>query len=170
MNDQYSAIGLKKEYSENINEMLNQLLADFTIYYHNLRGLHWNIKGEHFFQLHEKFEELYTRAAGSIDEIAERIVTLEGRPVHTLEGYLETSQISSLRDISNDVQAVNSITENLSVLLLDERRILEQANENMDEGTADMVTSLINKQEKDHWMMRAWLGNSVHREAEVFEF
>ena len=47
---------------------LNELLAGFQVYYQNLRGIHWNIKGKQFFELHLKFEELYTDANQRVDE------------------------------------------------------------------------------------------------------
>lgn len=61
-------------------DALQHLLADFQVYYTNLRGLHWNIRGRGFFTLHEKFETLYNDTAEKIDEIAERILMLGGVP------------------------------------------------------------------------------------------
>lgn len=54
---------------------LNTLLAEYHIYYQKLRNYHWNILGKNFFDLHDKFEELYGQARIRIDEIAERILT-----------------------------------------------------------------------------------------------
>ena len=60
---------------------LNVLLADYHLYYQKLRNFHWNIVGNHFFDLHEKFEELYDDAKLKVDEIAERILTLRFQPI-----------------------------------------------------------------------------------------
>ncbi len=158
---QTTSIGLSKDYTQNVEKELNGLLANFTVYYQNLRALHWNIRGAHFFQLHEKFELLYTRAAIEVDDIAERILILEATPLHTLEDFIKNSKISSSKNVTDDSTAVKVIIENLSTLLKVERNILELANENTDDGTADLMTRLINDQEKDHWMMRAWLGRKV---------
>ena len=68
-----SVLGLDKAKSANLVFSLNGLLANFQIYYQNLRGLHWNIKGKNFFELHVKFEEFYTDSQVKIDDIAERI-------------------------------------------------------------------------------------------------
>ena len=73
---------------------LNNLLANFQVYYQNMRGLHWNIKGKNFFELHVKFEELYLDAQEKIDMIAERILTLEDTPLNTFKAYLEASTIT----------------------------------------------------------------------------
>ncbi len=55
---------------------LNTLLADYHIYYQKLRNFHWNVVGKHFFDLHQKFEEMYDDDKIKVDEIAERILTL----------------------------------------------------------------------------------------------
>ena len=76
-------VGIDRKKAEKLVIELNVLLADYEVFYQNLRGLHWNIKGREFFELHEKFEELYKEAFEKIDEIAERVLTLEGEPLHT---------------------------------------------------------------------------------------
>ena len=104
-------LGLEKADSKESVEKLNGLLANFQIYYQNLRGLHWNIKGKNFFDLHVKFEELYTDSQVKIDEIAERILTLQGKPLHTFTDYIANSSVPVGKDISQDVEADDSILQ-----------------------------------------------------------
>ena len=137
---------------------LNQLLSDFHLYYQNTRGAHWNIKGPRFFELHMKFEELYTEALTNIDEIAERILTIGGRPDHTLETYLQKSNIASVKDESNDENLVKMIVDNLTTLINQENQIKELAVEAEDNETEDMMIGLVNVQEKTLWMFNSWLG------------
>jgi starvation-inducible DNA-binding protein len=119
-------IGLDKEMTENLTVSLNSLLANFQVYYQNLRGLHWNIKGKSFFELHVKFEEFYTDSQGKIDFIAERILRLGGTPLHTFTDYSELSKVPVGKNISQDVEAVNLVVTSLSELLKIERHILEE--------------------------------------------
>ena len=102
-------LGLNKEKSTQLVGELNTLLANFQVYYQNLRGLHWNIKGKNFFELHVKFEELYTDAQEKVDMIAERILTLQGQPIHTFEDYINTSNVTVAKNIDRDEEAVNVI-------------------------------------------------------------
>jgi len=143
--------------SELVKE-LNQLLSDFHLYYQNTRGAHWNIKGPRFFELHAKFEELYTEALTNIDEIAERILTIGGRPHHTLETYLETSAIASVKDESDDETLVKMIVSNLTSLITQENKVKELAANGGDNETEDMMIGLVNVQEKTLWMFNSWLG------------
>ena len=151
-------IGLQTEKTKILNSKLNTLLASFQIYYQNLRGLHWNIKGKNFFELHNKFEELYSDSQTKIDEIAERILTLQGQPLHTYTDYIENSKVSVGKNISNDVESVELVVNSLAELLKLERELLDLSDEKNDEGTNAMMSDLIAEQEKTVWMMKSWLG------------
>ncbi len=156
-----NSIGLKAKESIDLANGLNELLANFQQYYLNLRGIHWNIKGKQFFDLHQKFEELYTDANQKVDEIAERILTLGGVPYHTFEDYLANSKISVGKNITRDEEAVQLIVDSLKQLLILERQILGASDEANDEGTNAMMSDLITEQEKTVWMMKAWLSEEI---------
>ena len=104
-----SITGLKGKSNAEIAEKLNQLLANYEVYYQNLRGFHWNIKGNDFFVLHEKFEELYNEAQLAIDEVAERILTLGEQPLHTYSDFVETSTIKEYKNLSDSKSAFPKI-------------------------------------------------------------
>lgn len=152
-----SRIGLDKTLSEKLAIELNHLLANYQIYYQSLRGLHWNIKGQNFFELHVKFEELYNDAQLKIDDIAERILTLGFTPLHTFEDYLKTAEVKVGKDISDAESAVTLVLESLKTLVLLEREILEIADKLNDEGTLTLLTDFITQQEKTIWMYSSWL-------------
>ncbi|AUC22735.1 MULTISPECIES: Dps family protein [Polaribacter] len=153
-----SILGLDKKETANLVDELNGLLANFQIYYQNLRGLHWNIKGKNFFELHVKFEEFYTDSQVKIDEIAERILTLQGKPLHTFTDYINLATVPVGKNISNDVEGVELVVNSLSELLKNERTILESSDEANDEGTNSMMSDFIAEQEKTIWMLNSWLG------------
>jgi len=156
-----NSIGLDTQKTKALASDLNQLLANFQLYYQNLRGIHWNIKGRTFFDLHVKFEELYTDANLKVDEIAERILTLGTTPLHTFEDYTKAAKVPVGKNISKDEEAVKLIVASLTELLKIERQILNNAGEAKDEGTNSMMSDFITQQEKTVWMMKAWLGETV---------
>jgi starvation-inducible DNA-binding protein len=153
-----SILGLDKIESANLVDNLNGLLANFQIYYQSLRGLHWNIKGKNFFELHVKFEEFYTDSQVKIDDIAERILTLQGKPLHTFTDYMNIASVPVGKDISNDVEGVELVVNSLSELLRIERTILDLSDASNDEGTNSMMSDFIAEQEKTIWMLNSWLG------------
>lgn len=150
-------LGLAQNDTEKLAKKLNVLLANFQVYYQSLRGLHWNIKGKNFFELHLKFEELYTDSQIKIDLIAERILTLQGEPLHTFSDYSSLAKVPVGKSISKDIEAVALVVTSLSELLQIERMILEESAAANDEGTNSMMSDFIAEQEKVIWMMNAWL-------------
>ena len=150
-------IGLDKEKATVLNEKLNVLLADYQMFYQNVRGLHWNIKGKEFFELHVKFEEFYDDAVIKIDEIAERILTLEGEPLHTFSDYLIFSEIKEAKNVSIGTEGVQVVINNFSTLIAKERELLSLAADAEDEGTVSLMSDYITETEKTLWMLNAYL-------------
>ncbi len=151
-----NSIGLPSKEAAVLAAELNILLANFQVYYQNLRGLHWNIRGKRFFDLHLKFEELYNDSQIKIDLIAERVLTLDGIPLHTFEDYMKYNKLEIGKNIHNDEKAIELIVSSLSKLLSIERVILKKSGEMEDEGTNSMMSDFIVEQEKTIWMMKAW--------------
>lgn len=151
-------IGLEPAQTQTLAELLNELLANYQIFYMNVHGFHWNIRGEKFFELHAKFEEIYTDVLVKIDEIAERILTLGFTPLHSYSSYLKESEIKEYNDVSDDVAAVEAILEGYSVLLARERELLRISADADDEGTNAMMSDYIREQEKSVWMYSSFLG------------
>lgn len=155
---QHNSIGLDEAHSVALAEKLNWLLANYQVFYQNTRGYHWNIKGEKFFELHLKFEELYNNFQIKIDEIAERILTLGKTPLHTYSDYVRLSAIEEKPNRSNGSVIVPEILDGFSVLLKLQREILEYASNAGDEGTNALMSDYIREQEKLVWMYKSWLG------------
>lgn len=156
-----NSIGLSTQQSQNLAKKLNALLANFQQYYLNLRGVHWNIKGKRFFDLHTKFEELYVDANTKVDEVAERILTLGGVPFHTYLDYIENAKVPVGLNVTKDDDAIRLIVDSLTQLLIIEREILNISDDANDEGTNSMMSDFITEQEKTVWMMKAWLAEDI---------
>jgi len=139
-------------------EKLNQLLSSYQMHYQNLRSLHWNIKGKEFFELHLKYEELYTRAQVIIDDLAERILSIGHTPSSQFSVYLQNSLIKENGIISDGKNGVSYILEAQKSLLQLERELLELSDQKNDEGTNALMSDLIREKEKTNWMFRAYLG------------
>ena len=150
-------IGLDETKSEELANLLNDLLANYSIFYQNVRGYHWKIKGEKFFELHLKFEELYNDLFIKIDEVAERVLTLGHLPEHKFSEYLKGAAISETDQTSNGVKAIGEILEAFKTLLLKQRQILDLSGEIGDEGTNAQMSDYIREQEKLVWMYSAYL-------------
>jgi starvation-inducible DNA-binding protein len=154
---QINQIGLEETKSKELAEKLNQLLSNLQIFYINARGFHWNIKGDKFFELHAKFEELYTDALTKIDEVAERILTLGHKPIHSFSDYLAIATIKEKTGVSDGSKAIGIVLEGFKTLLANERELLTLSADASDEGTNALMSDYIREQEKAVWMYNAYL-------------
>lgn len=152
-------INLTEKQVKPVVDMLNEYLANYHIHYQKLRGCHWNVKGQSFFTLHLKFEELYTNAQLTIDEIAERVLTL-GKPPHSrFADYIQESSIKEIDTIGMvDTAMVEAILEDMTKLIELERDLLDATDKAGDDGSNDMVNRFMQFKEKTIWMLRSFLG------------
>ena len=151
-------ISLETKKVKPVVDQLNDLLANYHIHYQKLRGCHWNVQGVHFFTLHAKFEELYTNALPSIDELAERILTLGKSPYSQFADYLKVSELQEVNTIGmNDMDMVKELLKDLEALISMQRILLEITSEASDEGTNDLVNTQMQFNEKQHWMLQAFV-------------
>ncbi|KAB2338912.1 DNA starvation/stationary phase protection protein [Cytobacillus depressus] len=144
--------------NDKLKQAVNRQVANWTVLYVKLHNYHWNIKGRHFFTLHEKFEELYNEANQHIDELAERILSIEGNPVATMRECLEIASIKEATGTEKEEEMVRTLCndfEKMADELQDGIVLAEEAN---DEGTGDMLIALKQSLKKHIWMLKAYLG------------
>ncbi|MEH7886122.1 Dps family protein [Bacillus sp. JJ1609] len=137
---------------------VNQQVANWTVLYTKLHNYHWYVKGRHFFTLHVKFEELYNEAGMIIDEFAERILALEGKPVATLKECLEMSSIKEAKGNEKEEDMVSQLHDDFSNLVEELQQGIEVAEQEEDSATADMLTEVKKSLRKHMWMFKAYLG------------
>lgn len=149
-------IHLDASAANNVVAALQQLLADYQVFYSNLRGFHWNIKGHGFFILHSKFEELYDNAAEKVDELAERILMLGGVPENKFSEYLKVARVNEVSGVSCGNEALENILNTYSLFIAEERKLLSLASEAGDEATVALMSDYLKEQEKLVWMLVAY--------------
>ena len=137
---------------------LNDLLANHAVYYQKLRNYHWNVTGPAFFQLHQKFEEMYLAAQEHVDSIAERILALGGHPRSTMRGYLDNATISEDAETPDAQTMVKNLTRDIEALTAHNHKVKAQAGELRDDTTVNLLDAIADAQAMDAWMLRAWLG------------
>ncbi|MDQ0224496.1 Dps family protein [Metabacillus niabensis] len=144
--------------SDKLIETVNKQVANWTVLYVKLHNYHWFVKGANFFTLHEKFEEFYTEAALHIDELAERLLALQGAPVATMKECLELSSIKEAEGNETAEQMVQTIHDDFTLLAEELKQGMELAGEVGDETTGDMLLAIHQSLEKHNWMLKSFLG------------
>lgn len=153
----FMKIGFNKEETAGLVKHLNIVLANYHLHYQKLRNFHWNVEGQDFFELHEKFEEQYNQVKTNIDMVAERIRVFDHKPMSNLSDYLKISTIKEAKGDFNPREMVQELLEDLQILLSQLSDTVEMATEVGDSATEDMMIEFIRQIEMTHWMFTAWL-------------
>lgn len=154
-------LGFEKERVSDTAKALNTLLAEYHVYYQNLRNFHWNVRGENFFELHQQFEALYQAARSTIDDLAERILTLHHRPLSQMSDYISVADIAEAGSAKDDREMVGIVLKNHTTLILQLRKAIKLADEAGDEGTVDLLSGVLGFIEKRSWMLDTWMARSL---------
>jgi starvation-inducible DNA-binding protein len=150
-------VGLELNVIDPVIARLNNLLANYQVFYTNLRGFHWNIQGDKFLELHELYEEYYNEFAEKIDEVAERIVTLGGVPANSFSVYLKSAKVAEVSGVSNWIVGTKNVVETLQFLLSELRDLYGMAFTAGDQATISLAVHGIKSFEKKIWILSAYL-------------
>ncbi|MDR0507188.1 MAG: DNA starvation/stationary phase protection protein [Dysgonamonadaceae bacterium] len=151
-----NSLGLEIATIQPVIASLGELLANYQVFYTNLRGLHWNIKGDKFYELHELYEEYYNEMAEIIDETAERIVILGGVPANNFSDYLKLATVKEITGVSDWKVGVDNVFATLQLLLGQLRALHSLAVKSGDHGTVSLANHGIKNFEKKIWMLSAY--------------
>lgn len=138
-------------------DALNKQLANWSVLFIKLHHLHWYVTGRQFFTLHEKFEELYNKSAEYMDDLAERVLTLKGKPLSTMKEYLEMASIQEASGRETSDQMVQTLLQDLEIVIRETKEGMKQAEQEGDESTADMFLGIISEMEKETWLFHAFI-------------
>jgi starvation-inducible DNA-binding protein len=152
----FAKLGYSKPDVEELTKAMNDLLANYSVHYQNLRNFHWNVKGSNFFDLHTQFEEEYNFVKVAIDNIAERIRVYGATPFSTMKDFLANAEIPENESNLPSEEMVRIILEDYQVLLNYMFKVVDVAIDNGDLGTEDMVKCYIKFTEKRHWIWTAF--------------
>lgn len=140
-----------------LEQVLNRQVANFNVLYVKIHNFHWYVKGEQFFALHAKFEELYDEVTLKMDEVAERLLSIKGSPAATMKEYLEIATIQEATGKEDTRGMVQSLIEDFATVSEELTEGIELAEEVTDQPTADLLTSIRADLEKHQWMLRSFL-------------
>ncbi|MBU2965353.1 Dps family protein [Amphritea sp. 2_MG-2023] len=148
-------IGINKQDRTAISDGLKRLLADSYTLYLQTHNFHWNVTGLQFRELHLMFEEQYTELAVAVDDIAERIRTLDVPAPATYKEFAKLSSIEEVEGVPSSAEMVALLTKGHEQVIRTARQVLKIAQDADDESTASLVSDRMRLHEKTAWMLRA---------------
>lgn len=141
-----------------LEQVLNRQVANLNILYVKVHNYHWYVKGEQFFSLHVKFEELYDDITLKMDEVAERLLSIKGSPAATMKEYLELATIQEATGKEDTRGMVQTLIEDFATVAEELTEGIELAEQVSDQPTADLFIKIRSDLEKNQWMLRSFLG------------
>ncbi|NOV01384.1 Dps family protein [Paenibacillus planticolens] len=144
--------------AQSIQTVLNKQIANWGLLFIKLHNFHWYVKGSQFFTLHVKFEELYNEAALHIDELAERLLSIGGKPAATMKAYIELSSLKEALGTETATKMVEAVIEDFTILIQELKAGMQACEEVQDETTSDMLLAIQTSLEKHRWMLQSFLG------------
>ncbi|KAB2330593.1 Dps family protein [Bacillus mesophilum] len=143
---------------EKLYSALNVQISNWSVLYTKLHRYHWYVKGPNFFALHAKFEELYNEAANVVDEAAERLLAIGGKPVSTMQEYLNTSTLTEDTAPATASEMVANLAADYTQLKKELEDLASLAAEQNDDLTNDFAVGLMAALDTHIWMFNAYLG------------
>jgi len=158
-------IGLDRDARRSIVEILNNTLADEAVLTLKTRSAYWNVRGAGFFELDILFNSQYEQLNDISDELAERVQMLGGVAIGSLQEFIKATRLDEqpgvvpniLRLLADHEAFIRSLRE-------DVRKCTEEYE---DEGTFELLVSVMRLHEKMAWMLRSYIENiPVHGESQ----
>jgi starvation-inducible DNA-binding protein len=154
-------IGLESEVRPSVVELLNITLADEAVLTTKTRSAHWNVSGIGFFELHAVFGAQYDQLNCICDEIAERVRMLGGFAIGNLQEFLNHTRLEEQPGEVPDILRLLADHEAVIRFLRgDAEKCIEEYE---DEGTFDLLVSVMRRHEKIAWMLRSHLESEQAR-------
>lgn len=139
--------------------VVNKILASEYVLYTKTQKYHWNVVSPSFYEIHTFLEKQYQELAIIIDEVAEKVRSLEGVALGTLKEFLEHSKVQEVPGgYPIDKEMLRILLADHSILCKELEAGIETSEEMKSPSTADFLTQLLEKHEKMAWMLRSFLG------------
>ncbi len=148
-------IGIKQADRESIADGLKRLLADSYTLYLQTHNFHWNVEGPSFRELHLMFEEHYVELAQAVDDIAERIRTLDVPAPGTYKEFARLSSIKEVDGVPSAKEMVDLLTKGHEQVVKTCREVVKLEQQGDDESSAALASDRMRIHEKTAWMLRA---------------
>ncbi len=146
-----------KKTNSAVVEALSKLLADTYTLYVKTQNYHWNVTGPGFHGLHILFEEQYKELAAANDELAERIRKLGAKAPASFAAFSKLATIKEETGNPDQKKMLANLAKDNETAAETCDKLIKIAQEEEDEGTADLAIKRIQDHQKYHWMLSAYL-------------
>ena len=140
--------------NNSVNTSMNELLGSLVVFYHKLQSFHWYVTGHAFFTIHAQLESYYDEVSEQIDEVAETLLKIGGKPVSRINEFAEVSRIQE--DSGTYISAeelMGKVKDDFAGLLDLVKDIKKNADESGEYLVSAKMDDLIDAYSKAVWMI-----------------
>lgn len=148
-------IGLDSDARRSVVNILNIILADEAVLTTKTRSAHSNLSGVGFFELYFLFNSQHEQLNKIFDEIAERARMLGGIAIGSLKEFIKYTRVEEQSGVVPDILHLLADHETLIRFLREDVRKCSEEFE--DEGTFELLVSIMRLHEKMAWMLRSYI-------------
>ena len=148
-------IGLESDVRLPIIKILNSILSNEAVLTLKTRNAHWNVHGASFFELHILFDTQYKQLNDISDEIAERVRMVGGIAIGSFTEFLFQTQLEEQPGEVPDI--LHLLADHETIIRFLHEDIRKCNDEYEDEGTSDLMVSVMRMHEKMAWLLRSYI-------------
>jgi starvation-inducible DNA-binding protein len=152
-----TSIDIPERTRDRMVELLNQHLANSFDLLSQTKQAHWNVKGEHFYQLHLLFDQSAEVLEKHVDDLAERATALGGIAMGTARMAAKSSAIPEFPMVFAGMDCVRALVERWAKQGASVRKAIDEADKAGDIGTSDLFTEMVRELDKYLWFFEAHL-------------
>ena len=150
-------IGIKEKNLDSNIKHLTIVLSNAMVLYVKTRKFHWNVTGPSFMEYHELFENQYNSLEKAIDEIAERISKLGGKPIGSMNEFVKHATLKESNSNPESMDMVSELLRDHETVSKELREMISVVEDDTDDmGTADFLTALLLQHETEAWKLRKY--------------
>ncbi|MBQ4832546.1 DNA starvation/stationary phase protection protein Dps [Pseudoalteromonas sp. MMG010] len=157
----FTAPGMDKPSAEKTIAQLENRMVSLIDLQLTLKHIHWNVVGPNFISVHEMLDPQVAVIREMTDTIAERIATLGGEPVGTVQSIVDRRSWNDYPigkgNVKEHLIALNKVYNGINA---DHRKALETLAQT-DPVSEDMIIAQLAELEQFQWFVRAHIESAT---------
>jgi len=133
---------------------LHRGVGNSFVLYTNYKHYHWQTQAPRFRDLHLVFGDFALDVLGSLDDLANRIRAISEEPPTHLLDAMDLARVAAAAPHTNLRGMLEEAVRNVQLMTEQLREAATIAQAYGDQGTTEVITTLINGYERQKWWLR----------------
>jgi starvation-inducible DNA-binding protein len=141
---------------EDLVERLKVAQASTFALYLKAHNYHWNVEGHHFAEYHKFLDDLYNELWEAVDDIAEKIRTLDAFAPGSFSRFQELSVVQDELSVPQGIFMMGRLAADNALVIAALTSAYHAAEAAGKVGIANFLQDRIGAHDKHGWMLRSY--------------